>query len=67
MAKRILASYSVSYQTDTTGPPGQAVVRIGATDITVPPAQGLAPDEARRAAASFRYAGRTFRNTLFLW
>lgn len=56
MAKRILASYSVSYQTDPTGQPGQAVVRIGATDIPVPPAQGVAPDEARRAAASFRQA-----------
>ena len=56
MAKRILANHSVSYQTDPTGTPGQATVRIGTTDITVPPAQGLAPDEARRAAASFRHA-----------
>ena len=56
MAKRILANHSVSYQTDPTGTPGQATVRIGTTDITVPPAQGQAPDEARRAAASFRHA-----------
>ena len=56
MAKRILATYSVSYQTDPTGPPGQVVIRIGATDIPAPPAQGLSPDEARRAAASFRQA-----------
>ena len=56
MAKRILANHSVSYQTDPTGTPGQATVRIGTTDITVPPAQGLAPDVARRAAASFRHA-----------
>ena len=56
MAKHMLAAQSVSYDTDPAGTPGQALVRIGTTEIASPVAHDVPADEARRSATAFRQA-----------
>lgn len=56
MAKQILAAHSVSYSTDPTGQAGQALIRVGATEIASPSTLGLPAEEARRNVAAFRQA-----------
>ena len=56
MARQMLAAQSVSYDTDPAGTPGQALVRIGATEIASPIAHDVPADEARRNATAFRQA-----------
>ncbi len=65
LAKQTLAAQSVSYDTApwepsnaaaTAAPPGQALIRIGTTEIVSPSAHGVPVDEARRGALAFRQA-----------
>ncbi len=56
LARQMLAAQSVSYDTDPAGTPGQALVRIGATEIASPIAHDVPADEARRNATAFRQA-----------
>ncbi|MFN7154412.1 MAG: MFS transporter [Acidovorax sp.] len=56
MARQMLAAQSVSYDTDPAGTPGQALVRIGATEIASPIAHDVPVDEVRRNATAFRQA-----------
>lgn len=56
IAKQVLAAHSVSYRTEPPQGQGQAVVRIGGTELAVPATQGLVAGEARRQDTAFRQA-----------
>ena len=56
MARQMLAAQSVNYETDTTGTAGQAVIRIGATEIASRAAHDIPVEEARRNTTAFRQA-----------